>query len=429
MVGDNLPQGWQWTTVEKVQKPNSKAIVSGPFGSNIGTRFFVESGIPVIRGNNLTTDMRRFIDDGFVFITEEKAQELKNCEAYPNDLIFTAAGTLGQVGIIPPNSRYPRYIISNKQMRARLDENLILPIFAFYWLSSPEMVEYIEQRNTGSSVPLINLTVLRQLPIPLPPKKEQEKIARILGALDEKIELNRRINHTLEEMASALFKSWFMDFDPVTQKAEGRTPFGMNANIATLFPSAFQETQLGAIPIGWSIGRLDDLLVLQRGFDLPTPKRIPGNYPILAASGYSGTHNEFKVKGPGVTTGRSGVIGKVFFVHDDYWPLNTSLWVKEFKLAKPIFAYHLLETLDFETFNAGSAVPTLNRNHVHNLPVVIPPSDVISAYENIAIPLFRRSHQNGIESRMLATIRDGLMLKLLSGELRVKQAEKVIKNI
>src|SRR5688572_30033037 len=143
MVGDSLPQGWQWATVEQVQKPNSKAIVSGPFGSNIGSRFFVESGVPVIRGNNLTTDMRRFVDDGFVFITDEKAQELKNCEAFPNDLIFTAAGTLGQVGIIPPDSKYPRYIVSNKQMRARLDENAILPLFAFYWLSSAEMVDYV----------------------------------------------------------------------------------------------------------------------------------------------------------------------------------------------------------------------------------------------------------------------------------------------
>lgn len=201
MVGDTLPVGWKWATVDDVKKPNSKSIVSGPFGSNIGSRFFVASGVPVIRGNNLTTDMRRFVDDGFVFITEEKAEELKNCEAFPNDLIFTAAGTLGQVGIIPQDAKYPRYIISNKQMRTRLDENVVLPLFAFYWLSSSEMIEYIEQRNTGSSVPLINLTVLRELPLPLPPTDDQKEIVRILGALDDKIELNRHMNHTLESMA------------------------------------------------------------------------------------------------------------------------------------------------------------------------------------------------------------------------------------
>lgn len=266
MVGDSLPQGWKWATVEQLKKPDSKAIVSGPFGSNIGSRFFVASGIPVIRGNNLTTDTRRFVDDGFVFITDEKAKELKNCEAVPNDLIFTAAGTLGQVGIIPSDSKHSRYIISNKQMRARLDENLVLPLFAFYCLSSAEMVEYIQQRNTGSTVPLINLSVLRQLPIPLPPLPEQKAIARILGALDDKIELNRHINYKLEEMAQALFKSWFVDFDPVVAKAEGRVPFGMNAETASLFPVEFEETRLGSIPKGWSVDKVSAICSTQYGY-------------------------------------------------------------------------------------------------------------------------------------------------------------------
>ena len=108
------------------------------------------------------------MDSGFVFITEEKARELRNCEALPDDLVFTAAGSLGQAGIVPQNTAYPRYIISNRQLRARLDESVVEPLFAFYWLSSPQMVEHIQRRNTGSSVPLINLSILRGLPIPLP---------------------------------------------------------------------------------------------------------------------------------------------------------------------------------------------------------------------------------------------------------------------
>jgi type I restriction enzyme, S subunit len=113
MADEWLPNAWRWVTLEEVAAPNSKAIVSGPFGSNIGSRFFVESGVPVIRGNNLTTDMAQFVDDGFVFVTDEKADELGACDAFPGDLIFTAAGSLGQVGIIPDGARYSRYIISN----------------------------------------------------------------------------------------------------------------------------------------------------------------------------------------------------------------------------------------------------------------------------------------------------------------------------
>nr|WP_254633287.1 restriction endonuclease subunit S [Deinococcus sp. GbtcB9] len=151
----SLPQDWHWRKLEEVQA-KGKAIVSGPFGSNISSKYFVSEGIPVIRGNNLTLDLERFVDNGFVFLTREKAKEFSNCEAVSGDILFTAAGTIGQVGIIPNSSRYPKYIISNKQLRARLDKSQILPIFAFYWLSSPRMRDHLIQRNTGSSVPLIN---------------------------------------------------------------------------------------------------------------------------------------------------------------------------------------------------------------------------------------------------------------------------------
>lgn len=119
-----IPEEWKLLTVDDIKSTEKKAIISGPFGSNIGSRYFVDSGIPVIRGNNLKADMTRFIDDGFVFLTLEKATEL-NTWAERNDLIFTAAGTISQVGIIPKNSKYEKYIISNKQLRLRVNESII----------------------------------------------------------------------------------------------------------------------------------------------------------------------------------------------------------------------------------------------------------------------------------------------------------------
>ena len=116
----------------------------------------------------------------------------------------------------------------------------------------------------------------------------------------------------------------------------------------------------------------------------------------------------------------------MFFVHEDFWPLNTSLWIKEYRVSRPIHAYFILRELDFETFNAGSAVPTLNRNHVHNLKVTIPAGAVIEAFEKLAKPLFQRCYSNEQESRTLASLRDALLPKLLSGEIRVRQAENLI---
>jgi type I restriction enzyme S subunit len=208
-------------------------------------------------------------------VTEEKADELRNCDAIVDDLIFTAAGSLGQVGLIPKTCKYQRYIISNKQLRVRLDTDRVDPQFAFYWFSSKQMVQYIQQRNTGSSVPLINLGVLRSLPMPLPPLPEQRRIAHILGALDDKIELNGRMNETLEAMARALFKSWFVDFDPVRAKAEGRDT-GLPAHIAGLFPNSFAESRLGIVPAGWLVRPLSDCC--RRIFSGGTPNTQSQSY-------------------------------------------------------------------------------------------------------------------------------------------------------
>lgn len=122
----------------------------------------------------------------------------------------------------------------------------------------------------------------------------------------------------------------------------------------------------------WKTYKLEQIATLQRGFDLPNTKRNEGKYPVIAASGFSTLHNDFKVNGPGVITGRSGTLGQVFYEEKDFWPLNTSLWVKDFHGNNRKFIYYLLKTLRFEEYNSGTSVPTLNRNDVHKLDIIIP---------------------------------------------------------
>lgn len=185
------------STLEKICKQEKRSIISGPFGSNISSKYFVESGIPVIRGNNLSLSYDKFYDDGFVFVTKEKADELK-CYAYPNDLIFTAAGTLGQVGIIPVASNYKEYIISNKQIRARIDTNKVDLLYAYYWFSSPWIQKMLKQSNKGSTVPLLTLNEIRDLPILYPESLvAQNNIAQCIDLISRKIDINNNINDNL----------------------------------------------------------------------------------------------------------------------------------------------------------------------------------------------------------------------------------------
>lgn len=298
--------------------------------------------------------------------------------------------------------------------------------FLFYALMAkkPELLRRVESAGHGTG--RLGAEQLKSLPIPRFDPTEEMEIAAILRALDDKIELNRRTAATLEEMARALYRSWFVDFDPVWAKTEGRTPAHMDEATAALFPDSFGDDGL---PVGWRTGYVEDLFTLQRGFDLPASTRKHGPFPVLAAGGFHGRHSEFKVKGPGITTGRSGVIGEVFLTLEDFWPLNTSLWVKEFKRGSVYFTYFFLKFLDLKGLNSGSAVPSLNRNNVHNLITTVPTSKIISAFDQRVEATFAKVAQIERENQTLTALRDTLLPKLMTGELRVGKAQELVEVV
>ncbi len=218
-----VPEGWQEVTVEDLKATTDNALATGPFGSSISSSYFQEHGVPVIRGNNLSEEVSiRLSDDGLVFVSEEKAAEFKRSTVRKGDLVFTCWGTINQVGLIDKRAMHGEYVISNKQMKFTPDPRKADSLFLYYLFSGPEMQDLIKSQGIGSSVPGFNLGQLRAMSLKVPQLNEQRAIAHILGALDDKIELNRRMNETLEAMARAIFKSWFVDFDPVRAKAEGR---------------------------------------------------------------------------------------------------------------------------------------------------------------------------------------------------------------
>ena len=436
---------WPYKRVEEI----ALRIAIGPFGSSIKVETFTDSGIPIISGQHLRE--AQVTDGEFNFITVAHADSLKNANVQRGDVIFTHAGNIGQVAFIPDGSAYQRYVISQRQFYLRCNTDLMLPEFITYYFKTPEGQHRLLANANQVGVPSIARpsSYLKTIEVPAPSIEEQQIVVRKIKALDAKIRLNIGINQTLEAMAQAIFKSWFVDFEPVKAKVaakqEGRDPlraamsaisgkpdadldallpeqYEQLAATAALFPDEMEESELGEIPKGWAVGRLDDLLVLQRGFDLPNQDRIPGDFQIVAASGPAGSHSEATVRGPSVVTGRSGLLGRVFLILDDFWPLNTTLWVKEFRAATPCYAYELLRGIDFAAFNAGSAVPTLNRNHIHGLPCLIPHADIMGGFEANALNIHKLLKQKTKEAKSLSSLRDTLLPKLLSGELSVTEA-------
>ncbi len=265
---------------------------------------------------------------------------------------------------------------------------------------SPQGRAELFSQSGGTAQQVINLYNLKLVRIPLPPVAVQQRIADILSAYDDLIENNTRRIAILEEMARRLF----------------------DAEAALCYLVAGQEALRDALPDGWGLHDLGDVLTLQRGFDLPVSDRTPGDVPVFAATGHHGTHNEAKVSAPGIVTGRSGTIGTVNFVDQDFWPLNTTLWVKDFKRVGPRFAYCLLSCLDLKGQASGAAVPTLNRNDVHRLKVALPPADTVQAVEERLEPIFALIQSLQRASENLRAARDLLLPKLISGEIDVSRA-------
>ena len=185
------------------------------------------------------------------------------------------------------------------------------------------------------------------------------------------------------------------------------------------FPGHETAVQKDGLPEGWCRERLDQALFLQRGFDLPNGARVAGDIPVYASTGVGGFHNEARVKGPGVVTGRSGTLGGVRYVPEDYWPLNTVLWVKEFRRVRPIVAFFMLSELNLAQFNSGASVPTLDRKVVHAEWVTIPPVEVMTLFEQYAEPVFKQLTTLQNANTQAARARDELLPKLMSGAIRV----------
>jgi type I restriction enzyme S subunit len=262
----------------------------------------------------------------------------------------------------------------------------------------------LKSLSTGSATRFLTKGIIDNIEFYLPFREVQNEIVGVLSGYDNLIENNNRRIAILEEMAQSLYHEWFVNF---------RFPGHQYCQ--------FKDSPLGQIPEGWEVKRLDDYVVLQRGFDLPKRMRkVDGDIPIYAASGITGYHDIAKVKSPGLVTGRSGTLGIVNLVLEDFWPLNTSLWVKEFKNCSAYYGYYLLKSIGLDQFNSGAAVPTLNRNDVHGLSIVAPAAKKIDEFESMVESMFSQINILTKKNLVLKEQRDMLLPKLISGQIQLE---------
>jgi type I restriction enzyme S subunit len=335
-----------------------------------------------------------------VFLASTTAQRLSRYTVRAGDVCLTIVGAnVGEMGVVPA----PLHGANLTENAVKITTNgKVDQAYLKYALLAEDALAQMKVLAGGAAQPKLGIYKIETIEIPLPPLAAQERIAEILSAYDEFIENNAQRIRILENMSRSLYQEWFVHFRFPGNERFPRVP-----------------SSVGDIPRGWEVGRLDDLLVLQRGFDLPKGSRVEGTVPIYAATGVTGFHNEAKVKAPGVVTGRSGTIGDVLYVQEDFWPLNTALWVKEFPKAEPLYAYFVLSSLDLKQFNSGAAVPTLNRNDIHGLEVLIPQRPLQKRFQEIGGRMHAQVRTLKLQAQNLRRTRDLLLPRLLSGQLNI----------
>lgn len=424
--------------MENISVP--RGLASGPFGSAISKRYFVDEGVPVIRGSNLSTD-GWFHDDGFVFITDERADELANAEVLAGDLVFTAAGTLGQVGLLPQSVRFPRYIASNKQLRARIDPRLADNRFVFYWFSIPAVADFVSSMNRGSSVPLLTLGVLRDLPVPVPPLGEQRRIAEFIESIDRLIYINGRRIEILEDMARLIYREWFVHF-----RFPGHEDVELEASDLGPIPQGWQRVPVGSVlefHIGGGWGQEYPTeeetapAAVIRGTDIPGARSVvldsvpmryhkprtmqkrllqPGDV-VLEVSG--GSKEQPVGRSLLVTDRVLSALGghaicasfcKLIRFSDQLAPEIGYLSLRELYASGLIDRYQVQSTgisnLKFKPFLAHFEFP-------------VPPAQVQRSFRRQVTPLIDLSQSLGEQNRVLRQARDLILPRMISGELDV----------
>jgi type I restriction enzyme S subunit len=249
----------------------------------------------------------------------------------------------------------------------------------------------------------------------------------MLGCLDDRIDLLRQTNTSLEAIAQTLFKSWLVDFDPVHAKEEGRGPEAMDAATATLFPCEFEASELGLIPRGWRVKRLSDLAELAYGKALKASDRVRGEIPVYGSGGITGWHDAALVNEPTIIVGRKGSVGTIYWEDRPCHPIDTVFFVRQ-KAVPLSLCLQVLRSLGLDNMNTDAAVPGLNRENAYRLQVVVAPAAVNDAWQKIAEPTYASMSNNNRRVEVLTQLRDTLLPRLISGKLRLPEAEAAIES-
>ena len=355
---------------------------------------YTTEGIPFYRGKEIIEKRNKITISSELFISYERFEEIKTKFSIPKigDILLTSVGTIGVPWLVNEENFYFK---DGNLTWLRCNNKFIYSPFLYYWLESDYSKNQINAKCIGSTQKALTIDTLCKFEINLPPLATQQKIAKILSSLDDKIELNNKINDNLEQQAQSIFKSWFVDFEP----------FG------------------GKMPEGWRMGKLSEIA------DITSGKRPPIKYsdfskevsiPLVGASSIMGYTNQVLYNEPILITGRVGTHGVIQRFSTECWPSDNTLVVKSHYYE---YVYQIMRNIDYANMNRGSTQPLITQSDLGKVECIIPDKVTLLKFEKMIGSVFEKHFANCLENRNLANLRDTLLPKLMSGEIDVESVK------
>ena len=473
---EGLPAHWERTTLGAICERGGGLVQTGPFGSQLHASDYVAVGTPSIMPVNI--ENFRVTEQGIERVAQADAERLSRHLVRPGDIVFSRRGDVERHALIRESERGwmcgTGCVLVRMGEKWKKDETPVLPEFASYWLRHPDVRGWIVAHAVGSTMPNLNTSIMAAIPFVVPPLPEQRAIARVLGGLDDKIELNRRMNRTLEDLARGLFRSWFVDFDPVTKPLKGRAGSASGHAHAAGVPSAaagaalpaalgdglpitpgpwptrLVDSPLGPIPEGWRVGTVADLCTTQYGYTASATDEAVGPRMLRVTDMNKEPWVEwanvphcridddvlprYALKLGDVLVSRMADPGKAAIV-EEVLPEGAVFASYLIRLATRSIAasYYLFyylrsdQYLDYaESVSGGTVQKNMNAQVITAAQMIIAPDAVADEFARFVRPWRAQIAANLQESRSLAALRDALLPQLLSGEIRLREAERAV---
>jgi len=433
-----LPNGWAYSTLGETCAKGGGDVQTGPFGSQLHASDYVPNGIPSIMPQNIGDN--RVLIDGIARITPTDAERLSRYRVRPGDIVYSRRGDVERRALI--RSLEDGWLCGTGCLRVRFGESDVDPRYASYYLGDERVREWIVRHAHGATMANLNTSILSNLPFVVPPPKQQAAIGDVLGGLDDKIDLNQRMNRTLEAMARATFKDWFVDFGPAHAKTEDRKPY-LSADLWDLFPATLDDS---GKPEGWKDGVLGDIAEnLTRTVD-PSDvspetayiglEHMPRRSIALDAWESAGkvTSGKLSFKAGEFLFGKlRPYFHKVGIAPVDGISSTDIVVCRGRSNLTGALALCVISSAEFVRYtdqaSTGTKMPRTSWSIMREYKVVLPSSDgLMRAFEDFASPLMTKIVKNVLESRSLAEIRDVLLPKLISGEILLKDVQKKIEE-